>query len=124
MSEWKVVYTEQAERDLHTIFEYIAFSLLEPEIAENQSRRIMDAIAKLNKMPLRYPLYEKEPLNSKGLRVLPVDNYLAICLWKQKRRSRLSALCMADVILKKSCGKRRSSRLGAHKGTTFVRATM
>lgn len=80
MSEWKVVYTEQAERDLHTIFEYIAFSLLEPEIAENQSRRIMEAIAKLNKMPLRYPLYEKEPLNSKGLRVLPVDNYLAFYL--------------------------------------------
>ena len=51
MSEWKVVYSEQAERDLHNIFEYIAFSLLEPEIAKNQSRRIMDTVAKLNKMP-------------------------------------------------------------------------
>lgn len=76
MSQWKVVYTEQAERDLRSIFEYIAFSLLEPEIAKNQTRRIMDAIVKLNKMPLRYPLYEKEPWHSKGLRVLPVDNYL------------------------------------------------
>lgn len=36
MSEWKVVYTEQAERDLRSIFEYIAFSLLEPEVAKNQ----------------------------------------------------------------------------------------
>lgn len=27
MSQWKVVYTEQAERDLRSILEYIAFSL-------------------------------------------------------------------------------------------------
>ncbi|QGU00414.1 Death on curing protein, Doc toxin [Candidatus Syntrophocurvum alkaliphilum] len=78
--KWNVVYTEQAEQDLRSIFEYIAFALLEPEIAKNQSRRIMDAIAKLNKMPKRYHLYEKEPWYSKGLRVLPVDNYLVFYL--------------------------------------------
>ncbi|MFA5384825.1 MAG: type II toxin-antitoxin system RelE/ParE family toxin [Eubacteriales bacterium] len=76
-NERSVVYTEQAERDLRSIFEYSAFSLLEPEIAKNQSRRIMDAIAKLNEMPLLYHLYEKEPWDSKGLRLLPIDNYLA-----------------------------------------------
>ncbi|MEN6326754.1 MAG: type II toxin-antitoxin system RelE/ParE family toxin [Syntrophomonas sp.] len=80
MSEWKVVYTEQAERDLRSIFEYIAFSLLEPEVAKNQSRRIMDTVAKLNEMPLRYPLYQNEPWYSKGVRALPVDNYLAFYL--------------------------------------------
>lgn len=80
MNEWTVVYTEQAERDLRNIFEYIAFSLLEPGIAKNQSRRIMDAVAKLNEMPLHYHLYEKEPWHSKGLRVLPVDNYLVFYL--------------------------------------------
>lgn len=80
MSEWTVVYTEQAERDLRSIFEYIAFSLLEPEIAKNQVRRIIDAVAKLNEMPLRYQLHEKEPWHSKGLRVLPIDNYLAFYL--------------------------------------------
>jgi toxin ParE1/3/4 len=37
----------------------------------------MDAIAKLNEMPLLYHLYEKEPWDSKGLRLLPIDNYLA-----------------------------------------------
>jgi toxin ParE1/3/4 len=80
MSEWTVVYTEQAERDLRSIFEYIAFFLLEPEIAKNQARRIMDAVAKLNEMPLRYHIYGKEPWHSKGLRVLPIDNYLAFYL--------------------------------------------
>ncbi|MEN6463389.1 MAG: type II toxin-antitoxin system RelE/ParE family toxin [Syntrophomonas sp.] len=80
MNEWAVVYTEQAERDLRSIFEYIAFPLLELEIAKNQSQRIMDAIAKLNEMPLRYHLYEKEPWHSKGLRVLPIDNFLVFYL--------------------------------------------
>ncbi len=80
MSEWTVVYTEQAERDLRSIFEYIAFSLLEPEIAKNQSQRIMDVVAKLNEMPLRHHLYEKEPWHSKGLRVLLIDNFLAFYL--------------------------------------------
>ncbi len=80
MSEWTVVYTEQAERDLRSIFEYIAFSLLETEIAKNKVRRIMDAVAKLNEMPRRYHLYEKEPWHSKGLRVLPIDNYLVFYL--------------------------------------------
>ena len=36
----------------------------------------MDSIAKLNQMPLRCNLYEKEPWQSRGLRVLPIDNYL------------------------------------------------
>ncbi|MEA4923808.1 MAG: type II toxin-antitoxin system RelE/ParE family toxin [Syntrophomonadaceae bacterium] len=85
MSEWMVVYTEQAEHDLRNIFEYIAFSLLEPEIAKNQLRRIMDAIAKLNEMPLRYHIYEKEPWHSKGLRVLPIDNYLIFYLPREAK---------------------------------------
>lgn len=80
MSDWKVVYTEQAERDLRNIFEYVANNLLVPEVARSQLRRILDAVAKLKDMPFRYHLYEKEPWHSKGLRVLPIDNYLAFYL--------------------------------------------
>jgi len=56
------------------------FARVEPELAKNQARRILDAVAKLNEMPLRHPLYEKEPWHSKGLRVLPVGNYLTFYL--------------------------------------------
>ncbi len=80
MNDWTVVYSEHAENDLRGIYEYIAFSLLEPGIARNQTRRIMDAAAKLSLMPLHHRLYEKEPWHSKGLRVLPVDNYLVFYL--------------------------------------------
>lgn len=80
MSQWKVVYTKRAESDLADIFEYIAFMLLEPQVAKKQVRRIMGAAAKLNEMPLRYRRYDKEPWQSKGLRVLPVNNYLIFYL--------------------------------------------
>lgn len=80
MTEWKVIYTARAEQDLRSIFEYIAFSLFEPEIAKNQVRRIMDAIDNLNEMPLRHPAVDIEPWRSKGLRVMPVDRYLAFYL--------------------------------------------
>ena len=87
MSEWKIVYTEQAARDLRGIHEYIAFTLLEPEIAKKQSKRILDAAAKLSELPLRCPLYEKEPWHGKGLRVLPVDHYLAFYLPVESRKT-------------------------------------
>ncbi|OAT79500.1 type II toxin-antitoxin system RelE/ParE family toxin [Desulfotomaculum copahuensis] len=87
MSAWKVVYTEQAENDLREIYEYIAFSLLEPVIAKKQTKRIIEAAAKLNEMPFRCRLYEKEPWRSKGLRVLPVDNYLVFYLPVEDRVS-------------------------------------
>lgn len=75
MIKWQVVYSEQAELDLRSIYEYLAFSLLAPEVAKKKTRRIMDGIAKLNQLSLRFHLYEKEPWQSKGLRVLTVDNY-------------------------------------------------
>jgi len=87
MSVWEVIYTEQAERDLRGIYEYIAFSLLEPEIAKKQARRIMEAVAKLSQIPLRCPLYEKEPWESKGLRVLPINRYLAFYLSVEERKT-------------------------------------
>lgn len=87
MSLWTVTYTEQAENDLRNIFEYIAYTLLEPVVATKQTRRIMDAIAELDRLPLRFQTYDKSPWNSKGVRVLPVDNFLAFYLPVEKTNS-------------------------------------
>ena len=73
---WNVLYTRHAELDLRGIYEHIAYSLLEPEIAIKQSGRIMDAALSLEQIPLRFSLYDKEPWRSRGLRFMPVDNYL------------------------------------------------
>lgn len=77
---WNIVYTEQAECDLRDIFEYIAFNLLVLDTAKKQTRRIMDAILSLEEMPMRHSLYDKDPWYTKGLRLLPIDNYLVFYL--------------------------------------------
>ena len=56
------------ENDLKAIYEYIALTLLEPDIAAGQLDRNEKAIMKLQEMPERYRLYEEEPWHSKGLR--------------------------------------------------------
>ena len=71
-----VQISEQADNDLRGIFEYIAFELLAPENAAGQLDRLEEAISKLEHMPERYRRYEREPWQSRGLRVFQVDNYL------------------------------------------------
>jgi toxin ParE1/3/4 len=75
MSDWEILLTDQAELDLRKIYEYIAFKLLEPETAKKQYLRILEGIYKLDQMPKRHPLYDKEPWKSKGLRRKEVDHY-------------------------------------------------
>ena len=76
MKQYDVTYTERAECDLRGIYEYIAFTLLEPHVAGKQSNRIINAVSGLDQMPERFRRYENEPWRSEGLRVMPVDNYL------------------------------------------------
>ena len=74
--EYEVEVSEQADNDLRGIFEYIAFELQSPANASGQLDRLEEQILSLGTMPERYRKYEKEPWKSRGLRVLPVDNYV------------------------------------------------
>lgn len=73
---FQVNITRQAEDDLRGIFEYIAYELQSVQNAIGQLGRLEKAIFSLEQMPERYRAYEKEPWHSRGLRVMPVDNYL------------------------------------------------
>lgn len=84
---WNVYYTEDAEQDLQGIFDYISDVLLEPVTAANQINRIMDAADSLDHLPFRYRLYDKEPWRTRGLRVLPVDNYLVFYCPVESRKA-------------------------------------
>ena len=75
---YEVELSEQADNDLRGIFEYIAFELQSPENASGQLERLEEQILSLDTMPERYRKYEKEPWKSRGLRVLPVDNYVVL----------------------------------------------
>ena len=80
MTMWEVVYTAQAEKELRDVYEYIAFSLLEPKIAKHPAHRIIDAIASLNQMPMRCQKIEREPWGKRGMRVMPIGHYLVFYL--------------------------------------------
>jgi toxin ParE1/3/4 len=75
---YKILFTKQMEKDLKAIYDYIAFTLFAPDVAAGQLDRIEKAIMKLQEMPERYRLYEEEPWRSKGLRRMPVDNFIAL----------------------------------------------
>ena len=75
---YEVEVSEQADCDLRGIFEYISFELHSPESAGGQLERLEEQILSLNTMPERYRKYEKEPWKSRGLHVLPVDNYVVL----------------------------------------------
>ena len=75
MMIYEVTTTEQAESDLRGIYEYIAIELLSPDNAAGQLDRLEEHIIGLETFPEKFRAYEKEPWKSRGLRVMPVDNY-------------------------------------------------
>lgn len=70
---YEVIITEQADADLRGIYEYIAF---EPDHAVGQFGRLEMHIAGLEEFPEKFRHYEEEPWRSRGMRVMPIDNYL------------------------------------------------
>ena len=76
--KYKIEISEQADKDLRNIYEYIAFELQAPENASDQIDRLEKHILSLDSMPEKYRIYDKEPWKSRGLHILPVDNYAVL----------------------------------------------
>lgn len=75
---YEVEISAQADVDLRSIYEYIAYELQSPENAIGQLDRLEEDIMKLGQMPERFRQYEKEPWHSRGLRIMPVANYCVL----------------------------------------------
>lgn len=73
---YRVTISAQAEADLRGIYEYIVFKLRSTINAAGQLERLEKAINGLDTMPERYPLYGAGKWAERGLRKMPVDNYL------------------------------------------------
>ena len=90
MSDWKVILAPDFRADVRAIHSYIANTLLVPETALNQIRRIIYMAKSLNEMPMGFTLYEKEPLHSRGLRKVPVDNFI-VFYWPNEKTKEVVA---------------------------------
>lgn len=73
---YRVEISDQADVDLRGIYEYIAYGLQSPDNASDQLDRLEECILGLDQMPDRFREYDKEPWKSRGIRLVPVDNYL------------------------------------------------
>lgn len=82
--KYTVNITRQAKSDLRGIFEYIAFELAAPENAAGQMERLEKNIMELSFMPYRFREYDSELWKSKGLRIMPVDNFVVLYVPNEK----------------------------------------
>ena len=73
---YEVIVTDQADADLRGIYEYTVFELLSPDNAARQLGRLEEHMVGPEEFPEKFRHYEKEAWHSRGLRGMPVDNYL------------------------------------------------
>jgi toxin ParE1/3/4 len=81
---YKVRLTEQAKEDIRGIYEYVAYTLLEPGVAQTLKNRIIDGLKSLQQMPRRCPVYQDEPWKSRELRRIIIGNYFGFYLIADK----------------------------------------
>lgn len=84
MSEWKVIVTPEFKQEFKNIYSYIAEVLLAPETAKKYTTQIINQVERLNEMPHKFSLIEKEPWHSRGLRKLIVNNYVIFYMPNEK----------------------------------------
>lgn len=84
---YEVKLTAQAIGQLEETVQYISKILLEPEIARKWADTLQCEIGKLDSMPSRYPLTEEEPWRTKGIRKMPVKNFLVYYLIDEEKEA-------------------------------------
>lgn len=84
MKEYSVVISHDVFLDLQSIYEYIRYSLLSPDTAQNIYERITNQILNLNQMPERFKLLETEIENKRGIHRMNVDNYAVFYIIKDQ----------------------------------------
>lgn len=71
---------------MRRIYEHIAFKLLSPDDAADQAVRLEKHISELNCFPEKYRPYPNEPWYSRGMKIIPVDNYIVLFIPDQAGR--------------------------------------
>ncbi len=75
MDSYEIIVTPDAEADLHEIRDYIAETLLVPDVALNYIRVIRKEMEKLSYMADSIAPEEREPWHSRGARKIGAKNF-------------------------------------------------
>ncbi|MBO5577553.1 MAG: type II toxin-antitoxin system RelE/ParE family toxin [Bacilli bacterium] len=73
-SDYKVVLSPSCTDDIESIFEYIAFCLLEPKLAKDIIEEIKNRLVSLSYMPYRFRQFKDDS----SIRVITIKSYIAI----------------------------------------------
>lgn len=84
---YKIYITDTALNDMDTIYEYIAYDLKEPNTASGILDKLEKKINDLNEMPFKFREYEVEPWKSKGMHIMPVENYVVLYTPKEEEQT-------------------------------------
>ena len=85
--DYSVKLTPHAIVQIQQTIAYISKVLLVPEAAAAWADYLQKEIATLDSMPARYPLTEEEPWRSKGIRKMPVKNFLVYYLIDEVKKT-------------------------------------
>ena len=84
---YKVKLTTQAIGQIEETVRYISKILLDPETAQKWADAMQREIEKLDFMPSKYPLTEEEPWHTKGIRKMPVKNFIVYYLVSEEEKT-------------------------------------
>ena len=84
--EYSVKLTSYSISQIQETVSYISKVLLVPETAVAWSDYLEKQIVGLNKMPARFPLVDKEPWRSNGIRRMPVKNFIVYYFVEEKTK--------------------------------------
>ncbi len=87
--DYQVTLTAQATEQIREIVIYISQSLQEPTVAKHWADLLYNEIANLCFMPSRHLLVEEEPWRTKGIRKMPVKNFI-VYYWVDEENKRVS----------------------------------
>ncbi len=76
ITTYEVRLTLQAQRHLRDIAHYIHYVLMAPMAAEDTLNTLQKAMVSLELFPARYAFVKEEEWRNKGIRKLPVKNFL------------------------------------------------
>lgn len=87
MGDYAIIITPDAETDLYSIFEYIAYNLKVPDTAIRYIRDLRTGIQKLAYMPTRIEAIPREPWHHLGLRKILVKNFLVYFIINETKKT-------------------------------------
>lgn len=74
--KWRVILTPQFEQDFRGIYDYLYGVLLVPDTAKKTAKKLLAAVEGLDELPCRFPIVDIEPWKNRGLRKMPIDNFV------------------------------------------------